>query len=123
MIKLLLDQGLPRTAANLLRERGWDAQHVSECGMSRSEDVAIIAHARQEDRMVVTLDADFHALLALSGATRPSVLRIRMEGLTVIPVVLLIERVLALAADELNQGAMITLVDGIARIKFLPITK
>ncbi len=59
----------------------------------------------------------------MSGATRPSVLRIRMEGLTAIPVVLLIERVLALAADELNQGAMITLVDGIARIKFLPITK
>ncbi|MBK7003071.1 MAG: DUF5615 family PIN-like protein [Rhodoferax sp.] len=57
-MKLLLDQGLPRTAANLLRERGWDAQHVSECGMSRAEDVAIIAHARQEDRMVVTLDAD-----------------------------------------------------------------
>ncbi len=69
MIKMLLDQGLPRTAAGLLRERGWDVQHVSERGMSRAEDSAIIDLARLEQRMVVTLDADFHALLAVSGAT------------------------------------------------------
>ena len=108
MIKMLLDQGLPRTAANLLRERGWDVQHVSERGMSTAEDAAIIAIARQEQRMVVTLDADFHALVAVSGATGPSVLRIRMEGQKADQVALLIERVLALASDELKQGAMIT---------------
>ena len=123
MIKMLLDQGLPRTAASLLRERGWDAQHVSERGMSRAEDSAIIALARLEKRMVVTLDADFHALLAVSGATGPSVLRIRMEGQKADQVVALVERVLALASDELNQGAMITLVDGKVRIKLLPVSK
>lgn len=123
MIKMLLDQGLPRTAANLLRERGWDVEHVSERGMSKAEDAAIIALARMEQRMVVTLDADFHALLAVSGATGPSVLRIRMEGLKADQVVLLVERVLALASDELNQGAMITLTDGKVRIKLLPVSK
>lgn len=61
MIAVLLDQGLPRTAAGLLREIGWDVQHVSERGMSQAEDVAIIEVARQEGRVVVTLDADFHA--------------------------------------------------------------
>ncbi len=81
MIKILLDQGLPRTAAALLREAGWDVQHVSERGMSQAADSAIIDLARMEQRMVVTLDADFHALLAVSGANRPSVLRIRDEGL------------------------------------------
>lgn len=123
MIKMLLDQGLPRTAAGLLRERGWDVQHVSELGMSRAEDAAIIALARLEQRMVVTLDADFHALLAVSGAAGPSVLRIRMEGLKADQVASLIERVLALASDELNQGAMITLADGKVRIKLLPVSK
>ena len=123
MIKMLLDQGLPRTAASLLRERGWDVQHVSERGMSRAEDSAIIALARLEQRMVVTLDADFHALLAVSGATGPSVLRIRMEGLKADQVVSLVERVLALASEELNQGAMITLADGKVRIKLLPVSK
>ena len=120
---MLLDQGLPRTAASLLRERGWDVQHVSERGMSRAEDSAIIAVARLEQRMVVTLDADFHALLAVSGATGPSVLRIRMEGQKADQVVALVERVLALASEELNQGAMITLADGKVRIKLLPVSK
>ena len=123
MTKLLLDQGLPRTTASLLRERGWDVQHVSERGMSTAEDASIIALARQEQRMVVTLDADFHTLLAVSGANDPSVLRIRVEGLKSDQVAELVERVLALASDEIQQGAMITLAEGKMRIKLLPIAK
>jgi predicted nuclease of predicted toxin-antitoxin system len=44
-------------------------------------DADILAYGRQELRVVVTLDADFHTLLALSGARSPSVVRIRIEGL------------------------------------------
>ncbi len=123
MIAVLLDQGLPRTAAGLLREIGWDAQHVSERGMSQAEDVAIIEVARQEGRVVVTLDADFHALLAVSGAQGPSVLRIRMEGLKADQVASLIEQVFAVAGNALAQGAMVTVLDGKIRIKHLPIVK
>lgn len=123
MITVLLDQGLPRTAAGLLREIGWDAQHVSERGMSQAEDVAIIEVARQEGRVVVTLDADFHALLAVSGAQGPSVLRIRMEGLKADQVTSLIEQVFAVAGNALALGAMVTVLDGKIRIKHLPIVK
>jgi hypothetical protein len=49
--------------------------------------------------------------------------RIRMEGLKADQVASLVERVLALASDELNQGAMITLADGKVRIKLLPVAK
>mgnify|MGYP001177959909 CR=1 FL=1 len=123
MIKVLLDQGLPRTAADLLREVGWDVQHVSERGMSQTEDVAIIDVARQEQRVVVTLDADFHALLAVSGAQGPSVLRIRMEGLKADQVASLIVQVFSVAGDELALGAMVTVLDEKIRIKHLPIVK
>lgn len=40
MIRVLLDQGLPRTAADRLRKIGWDVQHVSERGMSHREVTA-----------------------------------------------------------------------------------
>jgi hypothetical protein len=46
-----------------------------------------------------------------------------MEGQKADQVVALVERVLALASDELNQGAMITLADGKVRIKLLPVSK
>jgi predicted nuclease of predicted toxin-antitoxin system len=123
MIRVLLDQGLPRTAAGRLRERGWDVQHVSERGMSQAEDAAIIEVARHERRVVVTLDADFHALLAVSGAQEPSVLRIRMEGLKADRVASLIEQVFSVAGNELASGAMVTVLDGKIRIKRLPIVK
>lgn len=74
-MKLLLDQGLPRSAASLLRAAGVDTVHVGEIGMSAVSDSAILAQGQAEQRVVVTLDADFHALLALSGATAPSVIR------------------------------------------------
>lgn len=123
MIKVLLDQGLPRTAAGLLREIGWDVHHVSERGMSQAEDAAIIDMARQEQRGVVTLDADFHALLAVSGAKRPSVVRIRSEGLKAAQIAALLQRVFDAAGNELSHGAMATVLDGKIRIKHLPIIK
>jgi predicted nuclease of predicted toxin-antitoxin system len=62
-MNLLLDQGLPRSAAPLLRRQGVDAIHVGDIGMATAADAAILALGRQERRVVVMLDADFHALM------------------------------------------------------------
>lgn len=80
-MKLLLDQGTPRSAASLLRQAGLDAVHTGETGLAEAEDAEIIRRAALEDRVVVTLDADFHAHLALTQARNPSVIRIRVEEL------------------------------------------
>lgn len=82
-MKLLLDQGLPRSAAALLSDVGIDTIHVGEIGLSAAEDADILQRAREEERVVVTLDADFHTLLALNQATSPSVIRIRIESFSV----------------------------------------
>jgi predicted nuclease of predicted toxin-antitoxin system len=65
-MKLLLDQGAPRSAAAILRRDGFDALHTGEVGMAESTDAEIIHWATIEDRVVVTLDADFHTILALA---------------------------------------------------------
>ena len=67
-MKLLLDQGLPRSTAELLREKGLDAVHTGECGLAVASDDAILAAGRTQGRTVVTLDSDFHAILALEEA-------------------------------------------------------
>jgi predicted nuclease of predicted toxin-antitoxin system len=70
-VKLLLDQGLPRAAAAELAALGWDVVHVGEIGMAAATDQEILRRALAEQRAVVTLDADFHTILALENASAP----------------------------------------------------
>jgi predicted nuclease of predicted toxin-antitoxin system len=80
-MKLLLDQGLPRSTVTHLAANGIAAVHVGDVGMAAATDTAILESARQRQEVVVTLDAEFHQLLAMSHAKSPSVIRIRIEGL------------------------------------------
>jgi predicted nuclease of predicted toxin-antitoxin system len=121
MTKILLDQGLPRLAAELLRQQGWDALHVGEVGLATASDQTILKHAELQGRTVVTLDADFHALLAVSGASAPSVVRLRIEGLKGSELAVLLVRVWERAGSALTRGAIATVTPGSIRIKELPI--
>lgn len=67
MIRVLLDEGVPRDAAALLRELGYDCTHVGEIGMSQASDQEIIAWSLERTATVVTLDADFHAFSRFPG--------------------------------------------------------
>jgi predicted nuclease of predicted toxin-antitoxin system len=58
----LLDQGLPLSASSLLTQQGFDTIHVSEIEMWAAEDIEIIQKAEAENRVVVTLEADFHSI-------------------------------------------------------------
>jgi predicted nuclease of predicted toxin-antitoxin system len=71
-------------------------------------DRDILDWARERDFAVVTLDADFHTLLAVSGAARPSVVRLRVQGANAEVVTRLLESVLERFSAELKWGSMIT---------------
>ena len=120
-MKLLLDQGLPRSSAELLRHAGVDAVHTGECGLARATDSVILEVARQQDRVVVTLDSDFHALLALAGAHRPSVIRIRVEGLRAPAAAELIQQVLVACRDDVAEGCLVSVQVDRIRVRRLPI--
>lgn len=121
MKKILLDQGLPRSAGVILSQRGWDAVHVGDVGLAAASDVEILGHAKREKQVVVTLDADFHALLAVNAASAPSVVRIRIEGLKGLALADLIEKVWLLSQNDLSRGAMVTVTERSLRIKHLPV--
>jgi predicted nuclease of predicted toxin-antitoxin system len=107
-IQLVLDQGLPRDAAAELRQLGYICTHVGEIEMAKASDVDIIAWALQNCATVVTLDADFHHILAVSGAKLPSVIRLRMQGLGTAAVVDIVQKAIKTFEAELNEGALVT---------------
>jgi predicted nuclease of predicted toxin-antitoxin system len=120
-MRLLLDQGTPRSTAALLRTAGFDAVHTAEIGLAEAEDEEILRKAASEDRVVVTLDADFHTLLALSQASKPSVVRIRIEGLRAKKLSQLLERVIMQCLSDLENGAMISVQENRIRVRRLPV--
>ncbi len=122
-MKILLDQGVPRSAAELLRDAGVDAVHTGEIRMARAADEAILTRAREESRLVVTLDADFHALLATSGASRPSVIRLRLEGLRAERTRDVVLRVLQSCRADLEAGAVASVEPDRVRIRRLPLIR
>ena len=75
--------------------------------MSRSADDEILAWSRGKNAIVVTLDADFHTILAVSGASGSSVIRLRMQGLGAQLVVQLVQRVLTRFGDDLGRGSLV----------------
>jgi predicted nuclease of predicted toxin-antitoxin system len=123
LIKLLLDQGLPRSASKLLSQAGIDTIHVAEIGFSTAEDREIIAKAREDRRVVITLDADFHTLLALSGAISPSVIRIRIERLKAVDITNLLLSILPKCEQDLAKGAVVTVDTKKIRFRYLPLLK
>jgi predicted nuclease of predicted toxin-antitoxin system len=76
--------------------------------MSKAADGEILALSLERSAVVVTLDADFHAILAVSGAHGPSVIRMRLQGLGATEVVTVVRKVLASFEVELERGALIT---------------
>ncbi len=121
IMKLLLDQGLPRSASILLSDRGINTIHVGDIGLSAAEDTEIIEKAIKENRIVVTLDADFHSILALSNARYPSVIRIRIERLRAEALTELLLNVVNECQEELEQGAAVTVEPKRIRIRYLPL--
>lgn len=107
-MRLFLDPGIPRDAAAFLRDRGHDCIHVGDVRMSMASDEEIIAWSLERKATVVTLDADFHTILAVSRAIAPSVIRIRVQGLDAVAVVELVEKVITNFTGELSQGSLVT---------------
>ncbi len=94
---------------------------VGGIGMAAASDAEIMARAADLERTIATLDADFHDLLAHSGASRPSVLRIREEGLKAPELSHLILTIAARFHVELAAGCVMTYRSGNIRFRKLPL--
>jgi len=119
--RIVLDQGLPARAAILLRDDGWDAVHVSEIAMKEAADNQILDYAARESRVVVTLDQDFPQILALTLATRPSVILIRRQRLRAPELASLIATIWLEHESALDLGCVLKVGIRVTRVHQLPL--
>lgn len=120
-MQLLLDQGVARSTVDSLAQRGIAVTHVGALGMAASADAEILAYASEHELVVVSLDSDFHTLLAQSGASTPSVIRVRIEGLKGPLMADLLSRVVKQISDALELGCVASVTAKSIRVRSLPI--
>ncbi len=120
-MKFLLDQGLPRSTVPHLQSMGITAEHVGDLGLAAASDATILQTGRDRESIVVTLDSDFHALLAASGSSSPSVIRIRLESLKGEDVARVIGQVIEAIEEDLVAGAAVTVTERRLAVRRLPL--
>jgi predicted nuclease of predicted toxin-antitoxin system len=116
-----LDEGLPRRAAQDLRDLGLDCIHVTEAGLRGHPDHFVLLRAGEEGRVLVTLDADFSRLLAISQWNGPSILHLRMEGLDRARTVEILRHIPKEVLIDLGHGAIVSASQAGFRIRRLPL--
>lgn len=122
-MRFLIDNALPPRLALLLRQSGHDAVHVRDYRIQGAPDEVILARALDEDRILVSADSDFGAILARQGGNRPSFILFREPRLVTAEDYLF--RILASEAaleEDLTKGCVAVFRAGRIRIRSLPIS-
>ncbi|MDR1230004.1 MAG: DUF5615 family PIN-like protein [Spirochaetaceae bacterium] len=108
--------------ATMLTSQGIEAIHWVEIGPGDTPDNEIMNYAKSNGYAVLTNDLDFGTALALTAASKPSVVQIR--GADVRPENLLepVVNILDKFSADIEKGALITIDTNKVRIHILPFT-
>lgn len=120
-IRILADMNISPKTVGILQQKGWDIVRVSSLLPVNTSDEEILNLAHREDRVVVTQDLDFSALLALSGRDRPSLVTMRMSVSDPETITRRLLAVLPRIEGELRKGCAVTIEETAVRIRRLPI--
>ena len=72
-LRFLFDQHVNGPALHVLQDQGVDVVHVSEVGLARADDAALLQWAHNESRIIVTRNyRDFAPLVEALATRRPS---------------------------------------------------
>ncbi len=117
-----MDNALSPLLAERLRQAGHDAVHVRDRDRQAASDQEIFDLAANEERILISADTDFGALLASRRVTAPSVILFRRPGQRhpEQQAVLLLDNLDGIA-EALAQGSIISFEETRIRIRALPI--
>ncbi len=121
-VRLLADMNISPQTVALLQQRGWNVIRVSERLPIHASDWEVLRLARQEDRILITLDLDFSTLLAISGWSNPSLITLRLRRVDPQTVAHYVDYVLKQFGEQLLEGYAISVDEQRVRLRPLPIS-
>ncbi|WP_228054720.1 DUF5615 family PIN-like protein [Gloeocapsopsis crepidinum] len=104
-----------------MQKQGYDIIRVTEVLPTTATDTEILELARVENRIVLTQDLDFSALVALGGYVQPSLITLRLSSAHPDLGSQRLLEVLPQLEQVLVEGVAITIEDNGMRYRKLPI--
>lgn len=120
-MKFLVDIPISPKTVLYLKSLGFDAVHLSSIGKECAADVEIIQIAKEQDRIIISMDLGFGAILAHSGLTMPGVILFRVQYATPEKINSLLENLLNTINRENLKNSIVSVDDVRIRIRKLPL--
>jgi predicted nuclease of predicted toxin-antitoxin system len=120
-MRFLADMGISHIVVTWLQAQGHDATHLRDEGLHRLENGEIFTKAFRESRIILTWDLDFTEILALSGRHTVSAVIFRLVNTRSAHVIERLARVLQESAQDLEDGAIISVEEARHRVRLLPL--
>jgi predicted nuclease of predicted toxin-antitoxin system len=120
-MRFLADMGISQVVVAWLQAQGHEATHLRDEGLHRLENGEIVTKAFREPRVILTWDLDFTEILALSGRHQVSAVIFRLVNTRSAHVIERFARVLQESAQDLEDGAIISVEEARHRVRLLPL--
>jgi predicted nuclease of predicted toxin-antitoxin system len=120
-MRFLADMGISQVVVTWLQAEGHDATHLRDQGLHKLENGEIFTKAFRESRIILTWDLDFTEILALSGRHKISAVIFRLVNTRSAHVIERLARVLQESAQDLEDGAIISVEEARHRVRLLPL--
>lgn len=122
-MRFLIDMNLSPQWVPFIESAGHQGQHWRDVGPSDAPDRELLGYADDRGFVLVTQDLDFGMLLALGGATTPSVIQFRSQDVLPGDVGASFLAAIESARDQITAGALVTVDPKNHRVTLLPITR
>jgi predicted nuclease of predicted toxin-antitoxin system len=121
VVRIVADMHVSMRTVEALRQLGHDVTRVADVLAPTATDTQIVDEAIRDDRVILTQDLDFSALVAVSGRSVPSVVSLRLSSARVETVNARLTRVLPMLEADLAAGAIAVVEDLRVRTRKLPV--
>lgn len=109
MLKFLIDEDMPRSTVTVLREQGFEALDVRDCGLRGKSDEDVFKFAQREGAIILTADLGFGNILHYPLGSHSGIVIVHFPN--EVPTVELNRHILAsfanLAEDDFKKNLII----------------
>jgi len=121
-LEFLANMNISPITVEKLRGLGWHIIRVSEIMDIKSKDLQILDYAKEHNKVLITQDLDFSAILAAKGYEKPSVISLRFDNAEPNFIADRIVEIVKEFEKELEEGIVLSVDEASARYRNLPIT-